>query len=582
MPPPLFTTLRARLLRARPPAPRRPGPAAGGGPAEPRPFGGLPSARNLRWASGLTLWAYVALHLATHAAGLVSLQAAEATRRAVHAAWGTGAGTALLYGAFAVHLAMAGVALWRRHTWRMPAVEALRIALGLLLPLLLVAHVVGTRWLGSTWGVEPSYLRIVRAIWSPEGFARQTLLLTLAWVHGCLGLHLAMRHRAAWRRHQPLLLAGAVLLPVLALLGALSMGREIAWTAQALRAPAPPRPAGEAARTLTEGLQIGWLLALAALVGARLAWGALRLRRGEGYVTLHYPQRTVQVPPGTSVLEASRLHGIAHLSMCGGRARCSTCRVRVEAQDGHLPPPQGDERRTLRRVNAPADVRLACQLRPGGSVRVVPLFQPGATPAAARLGGERQVAVLFVDLRRWSGLAERQWPFDLAWVLDQYFERVGQAVREAGGLPNQFIGDSVMALFGLESDLPTACRQALRAAALIEERMDAWTGAFHAQFDQALDFGMGLHAGAVAVGQVGFEDTTTFTAVGEVVNTASRLQDYSKVAGARLVLSLDVARSAGAQDALGTPERIAVRGRSQPLPVLHVARPSALWGGAAR
>ncbi|WCM92994.1 adenylate/guanylate cyclase domain-containing protein [Acidovorax sp. NCPPB 2350] len=573
MPPPLYAAL-ARLLRA---ARRRPPGEA----AAPAGWSG-PSARALRWASGLALWIYVALHLATHAAGLVSLGAAEATRRAVHAVWDSAPGTAVLYGAFAVHLAMAGVALWQRRTWRMPPLEALRIALGLLLPLLLATHVVATRWLESTWGVEPSYLRIVRALWTPEGLVRQTLLLALAWVHGCLGLHLAMRHRAAWRRHQPLLLAGAVLLPALALLGVLAMGREIAWTAQALRAPGPSRPAGEAARTLTEGLQTGWLLALAALVGGRMAWGALQRRRGEGCVTLHYPQRTVQVPQGTSVLEASRLHGIPHLSMCGGRARCSTCRVRVAALDVELPPPGRDELRTLRRVNAPPDVRLACQLRPRGSVRVVPLFQPGAAGPAGRLGGERQVAVLFVDLRRWSGLAERQWPFDLAWVLDQYFERVGTAVREADGLPNQFIGDSVMALFGLESDLPTACRQALRAAALIEERMDAWTEGFSAQFGHALDFGMGLHAGAVAVGEVGFEDTTTFTAVGEVVNTASRLQDHSKVAAARLVLSQEVARLAGVEDLLGAPEQITVRGRSQPLAVLHAARPAALWGGPSR
>jgi len=209
---------------------------------------------------------------------------------------------------------------------------------------------------------------------------------------------------------------------------------------------------------------------------------------------------------------------------------------------------------------------------------VTPLFHAGASSAASRPGEEREVAVLFVDLRRWSGLAERQWPFDLAWVLDQYFARVGAAAHDSGGLANQFIGDSVMALFGLETDLPTACRQAVQAAALIEQRMESWSDTFRAQFGQPLDFGMGLHAGRVAVGRVGYEDTTTFTAVGEVVNTASRLQDYSKVAEARLVLSLDAARLAGVAQALGTPVQVQVRGRSQPLDVLHVRRPSQQWG----
>ncbi len=233
-------------------------------------------------------------------------------------------------------------------------------------------------------------------------------------------------------------------------------------------------------------------------------------------------------------------------------------------------------------------MRLACQLRPQGDAAVTPLFRAEAAGGAAAATDaavpapaayeERSVAILFVDLRRWSGLAERQWPFDLAWVLDQYFARVGAAVQASGGLANQFIGDSVMAIFGLHTDLPTACRQAIQAAALIEQGMDAWNAqSFAAQFGHALDFGMGLHAGRVALGHVGWGDTTTFSAVGEVVNTASRLQDHSKQAGARLVLSLEAARLAGVADALGPSVPAAVRGRSQPLDVLQVPHPARQW-----
>jgi adenylate cyclase len=178
------------------------------------------------------------------------------------------------------------------------------------------------------------------------------------------------------------------------------------------------------------------------------------------------------------------------------------------------------------------------------------------------------VAILFVDLRRWSGLSERQWPFDLAYVLDRYFATVGAAVRESGGVPNQFIGDSVMAIFGLETDLPTACRQALRATELIGERMDGWSESFEAQFGQRLDFGMGLHAGRAAVGEVGYLDTTTFTAIGEVVNTASRLQDHSKAAASRLVVSLFAAQQAGLAHAAEQVDTLVVRGRSEPLSVI--------------
>jgi adenylate cyclase len=287
---------------------------------------------------------------------------------------------------------------------------------------------------------------------------------------------------------------------------------------------------------------------------------------------LRYPGRSVTVPHGWSVLEASRSHGIRHLSVCGGRARCSTCRVRVGGPAGALPPIGADEARTLARVRAPEDVRLACQLRPLADLAVVPLFVPGAREAAGRTGQERDVAILFVDLRRWSGLSERQLPFDLVYTLDRYFALVGGAVRDSGGTANQFIGDSVMAIFGLETDLPTACRQAIAAATLIGRRMDEWSAGFEVEFGQPIAFGMGLHAGRAVVAEVGWQDTVTVSAVGEVVNTASRLQDHSKTRESRLVMSAFVARQAGLTPLPGTPETVTVRGRSDALDVLHIAK----------
>jgi len=147
-------------------------------------------------------------------------------------------------------------------------------------------------------------------------------------------------------------------------------------------------------------------------------------------------------------------------------------------------------------------------------------------------------------------------------------------VRESGGVPNQFIGDSVMAIFELDVDLPTACRQAVDAATLIGERMDAWGAGFEAQFGHRLDFGMGLHAGRTAVGEVGYLETTSFTAVGEVVNTASRLQDHSKTTDARLVVSVFAAQQAGVADRFGAAHTVQLRGRAEPLDVLQVPRPA--------
>ncbi len=544
--------------------PPLPSPAS----AAARPAAGWrPTERNLRWASGLVLLAYVALHLVDHALGLASLAVAETALAAVHRFWHGAVGSLLLYGAAALHLVLAFVGLWQRRSLRLPAVEAVRILLGFLLPLLLAGHLASMRWAYEAFGTDPTYTRVVRALWSPQAAAFQFAMMSAAWAHGCLGVHLALRARAVWSRLLPCFLSAVVLLPVLAALGFLSMGREIA----ASGATAPMLSAAQA-RSVNAAAQLAMACygALALLLLAARA-ARNRVQAASGAIALRYPERLVTVPRGWSVLEASRGHGIAHLSVCGGRARCSTCRVRVVGPAAALPPPQTDELRTLERVRAPADVRLACQLRPLGDIAVTPLFAPGEREATGRVGREHDVAVLFVDLRRWSGLAERQWPFDLVYTLDRYFEIVGGAVRDSGGVANQFIGDSVMALFGLETDLPTGCRQAVAAATLVARRMDAWSASFEAEFGQPLDFGMGLHAGRAVVAEVGWQERTTVTAVGEVVNTASRLQDHSKTSASRLVVSAFVAAQAGLPDSAGVAETITVRGRGAPLAVLHVA-----------
>lgn len=529
-----------------------------------------PTQRNLRWTSGLVLLAYVTLHLVDHAVGLVSLGSAERLLADVHVFWRSLPGTLLLYGAAMAHLSLACASVWERRSLHLPPTEAVRILLGFLLPLLLAGHLASMRWAYESYGVDANYARLVRGLWGTPSAAFQMATMVAAWAHGCLGLHMALRARAVWRRGLPAFICLAVLLPTLAALGFVSMAREITWTG----AGTAQMLSTEQGTATTHAARV-FMLAYAALLGLVMAGRAVRNHRPRGEagapVTLRYPGRSVTVPRGWSVLEASRSRRIPHLSVCGGRARCSTCRVRVAGAAASLPPAGADEARTLQRVRAPADVRLACQLRPQGDITVVPLFVPGPREASGRTGRESDVAILFVDLRRWSGLSERQWPFDLVYTLDRYFEIVGGAAKDSGGVANQFIGDSVMAIFGLHTDLPTACRQAVAAATLISRRLDEWSGGFEREFGQRIDFGMGLHAGRAVVAEVGWQEHVTFSAVGEVVNTASRLQDHSKTRASRLVVSVFVARQAGLALPQAQVEQVSVRGRTQPLDVLHLA-----------
>src|SRR5262249_51182126 len=147
-----------------------------------------------------------------------------------------------------------------------------------------------------------------------------------------------------------------------------------------------------------------------------------------GRFRIAYPEgREIAVPLGMSILEASQLCGIPHASVCGGRGRCSTCRVRVIAGLDALPPPSPQETAVLARAGAGAAVRPACQPRPRSAVAVVPLLPAGVGPRAAwprashLEGQEKEIVILFADLRGFTTLAQNRLPYDVVFILNRYF-----------------------------------------------------------------------------------------------------------------------------------------------------------------
>jgi adenylate cyclase len=325
-----------------------------------------------------------------------------------------------------------------------------------------------------------------------------------------------------------------------------------------------------------------FLIGYAGLLGLVLAARGLRalMERRVGMVNLSYGNgRTVRVPKGLSVLEASLRYNVPHASVCGGRARCSTCRIRVIGDCSALPEPSGREAFVLNRVGAGADpsIRLACQLRPAADLSFFQIFLPQTTSAHAtptaphRIGQERYLVSMFVDMRGSTKLAEKRLPFDTVFIVNRFLGAVSQAVIECGGQPNQFVGDGQLALFGLSSDPQTACRQALRAAAMIAVQIDELNQFLSHDLHEPIRFGIGVHGGEVIIGDIGYRDHMVFTALGDAVNVAARLQDMTKNLGCEVVLSDEVRNTAGiATDRLPEQE-VEIRGRAEPMLVRTVA-----------
>ena len=546
----------------------------------------MSATRRLRLLTGVILFAYVTTHFLNHALGLVSLDAMEAGRSWFLAFWRTSIGTVLLYGSLLIHVGLAFRALYERRTLRMPLWEAAQLALGLCIPPLLVGHVFATRVTSELYGVEDAYSRLSLSLWAltPELGRKQVLTLAVVWSHALIGLHANVKLRAWYPRAAPWLLAAALLLPVLALLGFVNAGRQTAALARdpAVRAELlwrgrSPLTVEETARlrTMRDLTLTTYSTLLGAVLVARGVRSAVQRRRGRIRVT--YPDnRRLSVPVGLSVLEVSRLAGIPHASVCGGRGRCSTCRVRIRTARPQ-PPPDEAEARVLGRLGVPPDVRLACQLRPTSDLLVVPLLPATATaadgrpPDDAHSGREQEIAVLFADLRGFTRLAEHRLPYDVVFFLNRYFEAVGGAIQREGGVANQYTGDGVMALFGLEAGPVEGCRHALAAAAEMVRSVSRLSQALAADLGEPLRIGIGVHTGPAVVGRMGYGGAVYLTAVGDTVHVAARLEALTKEYDCELVISEAVAQRAAVSTSGLPRHELTLRNRQEPLAVFIVS-----------
>jgi adenylate cyclase len=553
-------------------------------------------ARRVRLTTGLVLLTYLGTHFTNHALGLISLEAMEWGRIGFLALWRNPLATAALYTSLLVHFSLALWALYQRRHLRMPLWEMLQLTMGLTIPPFLSLHFVGTRLTHEWFGVDDTYSLLILTLWhaAPWDGVKQSILMTVAWIHGCIGFHFWLRLRSWYSRFAPLLLACALLLPVLGLLGFSQAGHQVSnlvsqnpnWSANVVRASkVPPRSEREVLYRINDAIIGIYALALGLTLLAR---GARYLYESRSRIRICYPDgREIRVPRGFSVLEASRFARMPHASVCGGRGRCSTCRVRVLTAPSRLPPPQAAEDKVLRRVGAPPNVRLACQLRPIADLSVIPLLPANAVPndgyaqPAYLAGQERTIAVLFADLRTFTGIAEQKLPYDLVFLLNSYFAVAGEAITSAGGIVDKFIGDGVMALFGVESSAEAGCRQAITAAHAMVKEIEVLSQSLALELPMPLKIGVGVHSGPAVVGRMGYGSSIHLTAIGDTVNVASRLQDLTKEYGCPLVISEQVARAAEV-NVSGLPRHeITVRNRREPLTIFVVDDVAALAENAS-
>lgn len=272
---------------------------------------------------------------------------------------------------------------------------------------------------------------------------------------------------------------------------------------------------------------------------------------------------------GQTLLEISLAHGIPHMHACGGQARCSTCRVMVLAHPENLGPRTAAEDSLARKKGFAPDIRLACQSRVTGPVCIRRLVRDAEdaevvlADAAETTGRERKLAILFSDVRGFTSLSERLLAYDVVHILNRHFRKMGEAILHSGGYIDKYMGDGIMALFGLDEDDPAlVCAGAVRAGLAMQAGVGEVNDYLRRYFDVELRIGVGIHYGEVVVGEVGHPHKMQLTAIGDPVNTASRIEAATKQADAGLLVSEDVLRHVAGRVRTGRQIHTTLRGKA--------------------
>jgi adenylate cyclase len=555
---------------------------AGSGPLEQR----------IRLWSGLILFAYVLFHYLNHSLGHISLAAMEAVLNWQEILLDNPVGLMVLYGALICHSALGIWKLVHLGNWRKPGWEWTQIALGLAIPWFLISHIVYTRIAHLVTGSDVGYERELALIW-PDAAISQSLLMVIVWLHGCIGIHFWLRIRSWYPHYFPVFMGFFLVIPVLALSGWIAAARQMLARMQ-LQASMD-----DAAQQHLENFIAGnnYLIenlssiettarfVTLVFIGLVLLIMIIRLymqRFGKRVEVTYMPGRKVNTAPGQTLLDISRNSGIPHMAVCGGRARCSTCRTLVLYGMKNLSPPTEAESLLLDKLNAGPEIRLACQTRVEGDVHVRPLVPPQSNVVVPRIadplgwGVERELAIFFLDIREFSQISENTLPYDVVFILNSLFAEVGSAIEQSNGYIDKFMGDGIMAIFGLESSPQAACHDALRAAVDCQDAVEKANRILQQYLEKPIRVGMGLHSGTAIIGRIGRasdqDSLSRLTAIGGTVNIASRLEQATKDLAAGLVVSKHALEYAGIDPAwkTGTQHEISIRNISEPIDVVAV------------
>ena len=281
--------------------------------------------------------------------------------------------------------------------------------------------------------------------------------------------------------------------------------------------------------------------------------------------------RTIDAVEGQTILEAAIAAKMPHMSECGGNARCTTCRVQIVDGLSTVGLRTPAEEAVGARKGWGDDTRLACQTKVLGDVAIRPLVQHRSDVFTFNLeesdqpaGKEQHLAVMFCDLRNFTGISEGMLPHDIMYIVNSYATECSEAILQNDGFIDKYMGDGIMAVFGLSDNQPgRICRNAVRAGLNIQDTAARLTKRLGDDFQLDFQIGVGIHYGPCVVGLVGHPSHRSFSLLGDTVNAAARIEAMTKNFEANLLISSAVFDQAPNAFVVEPSQDVPLRGKDE-------------------
>jgi len=260
-------------------------------------------------------------------------------------------------------------------------------------------------------------------------------------------------------------------------------------------------------------------------------------------------EKIIKIKEEQTILQASLEANIPHYHACGGKAKCSTCRVVVQQGGEHLSPPNKAELNLRGKKKFPQNVRLACQtIVIGNDVKIqriikdetdLNLYVYGSDCENIQtVGDEKAMALFFLDIRNFTPFIEQHLPFDVIHIIRRLNIMFNDVIVEHKGKIIEYTGDGFYAVFGFDEPIKEAVNNAYTAGNQILESLIKLNDNYITRyFDHKIDVGIGLHSGKVIIGKTGVKDYNPYTIMGFPVNVAARLEAATKELNNNFIIS---------------------------------------------